>query len=445
MPIDWVSVAGITPSIAMDFVSNRYFGASFVDITTTRAANHDTKDAAGNTVTFGANSVRRTNLGLRFNGTDEAMVIGGNLATLMAGSQGWLMIEVGVSEVVENTYDITNGPNNTTIIGGAGNQGIIGRGGNGALSNNFNGTASITGASTSPGNGRNFDSSGQVILLTWDASGNRKICLGGGTVVTGTGGIGNTAPFYIGRRGNNTSQSSGLIRSIRAGTEFLSDTQMQYISFYLPTVKSFLNPGDSMGGASGVASPSTTGWFAKVANASNPDLPVFSMGVGGETVEQIAERFFNTRTTAQSITDPRLYDRSIFVFFAGHNFTTAEAALALYKSMIGRIGGEKQWLIVLPVISTGVAVGTADYQRILDMRAAFIKTFPAERIIDHFAIHAAAAPSDANVASGWTPSTMLADPIHDNQIGQDITFKAVYNRVIDLGWLGVGGEFPIAA
>lgn len=440
MPIDWKTVAGVTPSIAMDFVSDRYDGASLADIATVRASNHAYKDAAGNTLTFGANAVRRSNLGL-FWTTDDSMTIGGALASLISGSQGWLAVEIGVSEVVKSTYDIISGPNNAAFIGCSSGRTLIGRGGNGVIQSNYNGSATISANSTGVGNGKNLDSYGQMAVLTWDASGNRKICVGGGAVVAGSGGTGATGTVYIGRHSGGAA-GTGILRSIRAGTSYLSDAEMQTISFYLPTIQTEINVGDSKAGGSGVADASATSWWAKCAFVPNPRRPVFAAGVGGQTVPQIEDRFFNRTAGAQSISETRYYDNAVFTYFLGHNGTSAADTLAGLKRMIARQGGEKRFLIVLPTISTGSAIGSADYIRITDMRALILATFPAERIIDEWAIFQAAYPADSNNASGWNANSTLADAIHDNQTGQDLLSAAIYNRKVQLGWFGVGGACP---
>lgn len=424
----WTEINGLAPTIAADFTKRRFYGMSFADLATARTTDNDTIDSAGNTVSFSNNQVRISDLGVRYT-TNDAMTISGALADALLSATGTLVVEVGCSELVTGTFDITTGPDSAAIIGSAGTANLLaGRGTSGGAAQFLSNLSTGSAATATPGNNGSMANDNMTLALSWAPTPTQSMSVGGGALATKAEAFTRSAPVYIGRRSDGAA-GSGLIRSIRYFPTAYTGATLQALAFYQISVEKFIVYGDSMAAGDG-ASVSTTRWLEVLAKSSNPDRYRDFQAVGGTT---------STQMLAQFNADPKTEHRTwINLFWTGHNDSSPTPVVSNIQACVAQLSGEKKFLVLQQVIPDTSSVGSAGYNEIVATRDACLAAFPG-RCVDVPAFLAAANNGSsqdlADVANGYTPTSLQASSaIHLNDQGQIVVRNAVAAKLYALGW-----------
>lgn len=244
---------------------------------------------------------------------------------------------------------------------------------------------------------------------------------------TGVGGLSFAAlgngPFYVAGE-FNAANSQGVFNFGKTAYSYAAPAG--FGNFQNPANSDHAAWGDSMIAGAGSSSYPNT-WHYALSQSITPSTQEYNYGVGGESSPMIRARF-------EADVDATRNRSLINIFWMGHNIANAAQTVADLEAMVAKLTGSKKYLILQPVQSTSNAPGSAGYIACTETRAAISAAFPSSRVVDIPAALAAAVPGDGNLASGWTPSTLLADTIHLNDAGQVIVKNTLRARIITNGW-----------
>lgn len=226
------------------------------------------------------------------------------------------------------------------------------------------------------------------------------------------------------RAGANTTTSSldGYITALSTWKGLRTE------SFYTAPVGTIVALGDSMAAGSG-ASVSANQWNYLLTTALKRTLVLMGYpGVSSATV--LANWLSNV---------PSHFDK-LPIIFCGHNFTQTTDPVSDIAAMIAQLTTDprrRRFLVVSPLQSSANATNSSGFLAIAALRAPLKAAYP-NNYVDLYAYLATkgdgGATDNADIAAGYTPTSLRADSIHLNDAGQAHEATLYQAELTKRGW-----------